>query len=47
VSEIKWTREDDFWSDDYRIIYSSDSHKIVGVEFILKKEWGRRVKAFW
>jgi DNA-binding IclR family transcriptional regulator len=46
VSEIRRTGADDFWSDDYSIIYSSDSHRDAGVGFIVKKEWGRRVKAY-
>ncbi|XP_071440850.1 craniofacial development protein 2-like [Hetaerina americana] len=46
VSEIKWTGVDDYWSDGYRdIICSEDDRRIAGVAIILKKEWGRRLKA--
>jgi exonuclease III len=45
VSEIKWMGADEYCSDGYRVIYSGDDQRIAGVGIILKKEWGRRVKA--
>lgn len=33
----------DFWSGDYRIMYSGDNSRITGVGYILNKEIGERV----
>jgi len=44
MSEIKWKDKGDFWSDNYRVIYSGDKNSNTGVGIILTKEWGQRVK---
>ncbi|CAI6352699.1 unnamed protein product [Macrosiphum euphorbiae] len=43
ISELKWTGKGDFWSEDYRIIFSGDDHRVTGVGFILNKEIGKKV----
>ena len=40
MSEIKWKDKGDFWSDNYRVIYSGDKNSNTGVGIILTKEWG-------
>jgi exonuclease III len=47
VREIKWMGEDDYSGNGYRVIYSGDNLRIVGIDIVLKKEWGRRVNAVW
>jgi exonuclease III len=44
VGEIKWKDEGDFWSDNYRVIYSEDKKSNTGVGIMLAKEWEQRVK---
>jgi hypothetical protein len=44
ISEMRWTDEGDFWSEDYRIIYSGGTENCRGVGFIMNKEMGMRVK---
>jgi len=46
MSETKWKEEGDFWSDDYRVIYSGDKNSNTGVGIILSKEWGKRIKNY-
>ncbi|XP_039290975.1 craniofacial development protein 2-like [Nilaparvata lugens] len=46
MSEIKWKDEGDFWSGDYRIIFSGDKRSTTGVEIVLDKKWGGRVKSY-
>ena len=46
MSEIKWKDEGDFWSDNYRAIYSGDKNSNTGVGIILTKEWEQRVKNY-
>ena len=46
MSEIKWKDEGDFWSDNYRVIYSGDKNSNTGVGIILTKEWGQKVKNY-
>jgi len=44
VSEVRWSGNDDFWSDDYRVIYSGDEtpgRAVVG--FIINKKWGHQI----
>jgi len=38
--------EGDFWSDNYRVIYSGDKNSNTGVGTILTKEWGQSVKNY-
>jgi len=42
--ETKRKDEGDFWSDNYRVIYSGYKKNNTGVGIILTKEWGQRVK---
>ena len=44
MSEIKWKAERDFWSDNYRFIYSGDKNDNTGIGIILTKDWGQKVK---
>ena len=46
MSEIKWKDNGDFWSDNYRVIYSGDKNSNTGVGIILTKEWGQWVKNY-
>ena len=46
MSEIKWKDEGDFWSNNYRAIYSQDKNSNTGVGIILTKEWGQRIKNY-
>jgi len=39
-------REGDFWSDNYRFIYSGDKNRNAGVGTILTNEWGQIVKNY-
>jgi len=42
VSKVRWLGNGDFWSDDYRIIYSGDETPgRAGVGFIIK--WGNLI----
>jgi hypothetical protein len=34
MSEIKWKDEGDFWSDNYRVIYSGGKNSNKGVIYI-------------
>lgn len=43
LSEINWSGKDDFWSDEFRVIYSGEMH--AGVGLIVNREWGNRVKS--
>lgn len=43
ISKLKWTGKGDFWSEDYRIIFSGDNQRITRVGFILNKEMGKKV----
>lgn len=43
INELKWTEKGDFWSGNYRIIFSGDNHRVTGVGFILNKEIGKKV----
>jgi hypothetical protein len=45
ISEIKWTGLGDFWSGDYRIVFNGDDKKIVGVEIIVNKDFGHKIKS--
>jgi len=42
-SEIKWKDEGDFWSNNYKVIYSGYKSNNTGDEIILTKEWVQRV----
>lgn len=50
ISEIRWREIGDFWSDEYRVIYSGieegerTGHKGVGV--VLEKAFGLRVLGY-
>ena len=46
MSELKWKDGGDFWSDNYRVIYSGDKNSNTGVGIILTKEWEQRVKYY-
>ena len=46
MSEIVLKDEEEFRSDNYRLIYSGDKNKNTGVGIILTKEWGQRVKNY-
>lgn len=44
VSEVRWLGNGDFWSGDYRIIYSGDETPgRSGVGFIINKKWGHQI----
>ncbi|VVC29974.1 Endonuclease/exonuclease/phosphatase,Reverse transcriptase domain [Cinara cedri] len=44
VSEVRWSGNGDFWSDDYRVIYSGDETPgRAGVGFIINKKWGHQI----
>jgi hypothetical protein len=43
-SEIKWKDEDDFWRNNYRVMYPEDKNSNTGDGMILTKKWGQRVK---
>lgn len=43
MSEIKWPGQGDFWSDEFRVIFSGDDNKIAGVGIIMNKDMGKRV----
>jgi hypothetical protein len=34
MGEIKWKNEGEFWSDNYKIIYSGDKNSTTGVGII-------------
>jgi hypothetical protein len=42
MREIKWKDERDFWSDNYRVIYSRDKNNNTGNGIILTEEWAQR-----
>ena len=44
MGEIEWTDEGDFWSANYRVIYSRNKNSDTGIGIILTKKWGQRVK---
>jgi exonuclease III len=46
MSDIKWKDEGNFWSENYRVIYSGDKNSNTGVGKILTKEWKQRVKNY-
>ncbi|VVC26960.1 Endonuclease/exonuclease/phosphatase [Cinara cedri] len=44
VSEVRWSGNGDFWSDDYRVIYFDDETPgRAGVGFIINKKWGHQI----
>ncbi|KAL4083943.1 hypothetical protein QTP88_029259 [Uroleucon formosanum] len=44
VSETRWAGNGDFWSDDYRVIYSGGERTgRAGVGVIINKKWGQQV----
>jgi len=44
VSETRWAENGDFWSDDYRVIYSGGERTgSTGVGVIINKKWGQQV----
>lgn len=47
IAEMRWPDGGDFWSGEYRVIYS-DTYKPGqgGVGIVLKKELGKRVKGY-
>lgn len=47
LSEVRWPNNGDFWSGDYRIIYSGDAEGTGGVGFILKRKLAYQVKSIW
>jgi len=49
ISEMRWPKSGDFWSGDYRIIYTGASEKkpgTGGVGFIMNKILGKKVKGY-
>lgn len=43
-SEVIWSGNGDFWSYDYRMIYSDDETLgQLGVEFIINKKWSHQI----
>jgi hypothetical protein len=38
MSEIKWPGKRNFWSDDFRVIFSEDNNKIAGIGTIINKD---------
>jgi hypothetical protein len=44
--KLNGKNEGDFWSDNYRIIYSEDKKSNTGVGIVLTKERGQRVKNY-
>lgn len=44
VSEIWWSESEDFWFDNYRVIYSGrEKPGRAGVEVIINKKWDQQM----
>lgn len=43
MSEIRWTRQGDYWSADYRVIFNGDECKITEVGIITNKDLGYKI----
>ena len=46
MRESKWKEEGDFWSDNFRVIYSGYKNRNTGDGIILTKELGQRLKNY-
>jgi exonuclease III len=49
ISEVRWPEAGDIWSGNHRFVYSGTSVKNlgrVGVDIVLKKDIGKKVKSY-
>jgi len=42
ISEIKWLDQGDFWSEDFRVMFSGYDNKIAGIGIIVSKDVGKK-----